>query len=578
MSMLGKLDDLDDFIQQTVKEWNVPGLGIAVVHQDELIFAKGYGFRDYDAGLPFTAHTLFPIASNTKLFTAIVAGQLVEEDLLSWDRPIREAVPSIRFSTDALNSTVTLRDMLAHRTGINRHDSMWFRSELSRKDIYDRLRYMTPSDPLRQNFVYNNVMYAAAGHAMELLTGQSWESLVQQRLLDPVGMPNTVFSIPEVSRTDDFAVPYTERRDSSELFRLPTYEHMVAAGPAGGLNSNLQDMSRWLTVLMDDGQLKGSQVIAPAVLKATIAPSMAIPNHALNMRGYKEMLNQTYGMGRHTGVYRGHLMAFHGGSLGGFYSQVSYLPTERVGIVTFVIGHHCAILSDLLTFHLYDRLLDLDHTPWNARYLPIFQTAKAWAIASRAKAGSEQVKGTKPSHAMEDYCGSFEHPLYPPLKIGQGDGALTLAFRTSVLALAHVHYDRFDTEDDEVYGKWSVNFHSDPQGEISALTMALDESEVVFKRRPEPLDPATAALLAGTYQAASGYKCQVVHKDAGDLYFVEPGQLDRPLLPYRAMEFRSPRASNVIYRFTMKDGLVTQMTCKTPSGEYVLSKVPPMAS
>jgi CubicO group peptidase (beta-lactamase class C family) len=571
--MLNKLNGLDDFVQKTLADWNAPGIGIAVVHADELILARGYGFRDYGAKLPFTAQTLFPIASNTKLFTAIVAGMLVEEGLVTWDKPIREAVPSICFSSNALNNTVTLRDMLAHRTGINRHDSMWFRSDFSRKDLFDRLRHMEPSDPLRQNFVYNNVMYAAVGHAMELLTGQSWEALVQNRLLDPAGMHNTVFTMPEVLASDDHAVPYTEHRDSTELFGLPTYEHMLGAGPAGGLNSHLGDMARWLLTLLADGQLQGRQIIPPAVLKATMAPSMAIPNHMLNNRGFKELLNTTYGAGRHTGVYRGHLMAYHGGSLGGFYSQVSYLPTEHVGVVTFVIGHHCALLADLLTWHLYDRLLDLPPAPWNERFLPIIQKAKASSTIARSKAASDQVRNTEPSHALGDYCGTFAHPLYPPLKIDLHEGALRLAFRASTLALAHVHYDRFDTEDDEVYGKWSVNFSIDPQGQIGSLAMALDEAEVVFKRCPEPVDPAIAALLPGTYETASGFKCQVVQRDENHLYFVEPGQIDRPLTLYRKLEFRSPSASNVIYRFSMKDGVVVDLTLKAPSGEYVLTRV-----
>lgn len=573
MNMLNKLNGVDDFIHKTLSDWNVPGIGIAVVHEDEMVFAKGYGYRDYGAKLPFTPQTIFPVASNTKLFTAIAAGLLVEEGLLSWDRPIREAVPSIRFSTDALNNTVTLRDMLAHRTGINRHDSMWFRSDFSRKDLYDRLRHMEPSDPLRQNFVYNNVMYAAVGHAIELLTGQSWEALVQQRLLDPAGMRDTVFSMPEVYRKDDFAVPYTERRDSTELFRLPSYEHMNGAGPAGGLNSNLQDMSRWLITLLSDGTLQDRQIIPQVVLKATMAPSMAVPNHMLNIRGFKEMLNQAYGMGLHTGVYRGHLMAFHGGSLGGFYSQVSYLPNERVGVVVFVIGHHCAVLSDLLTWNLYERLLDLDHTPWTGRYLPILQTLKEERLTARSKAANEQVAGTMPSHALMDYCGTFEHPLYPQLKIDAYEGRLRLAFQAFVLALAHVHYDRFDTDDDEVYGKWSVNFSIDPQGQISALTLALDEAEVVFKRCAEPLDPAIAAQLPGTYETANGYKCHVVEKDDGRLYFADPVQIDRPLFLYRALDFRSPNASNVIYRFTTKNGAISELTLKTPSSERVLSKI-----
>jgi CubicO group peptidase (beta-lactamase class C family) len=572
MNHLGKLDGFDNAMQKTLLDWNVPGIGVGVVQNSELIFAKGYGFRDYGAKLAFTPDTLFPIASNTKLFTAVAAGLLVQEGLLSWDRSIRESVPSIRFFNDALNNTVTLRDMLAHRTGINRHDSMWFRSDFSRKDMFDRLRYMEPSDPLRQNFVYNNVMYAAVGHAIELLTGQTWEALVQQRLLDPMGMRSSVFSMPEMMSSGNFAIPYTERRDGTELFQLPQYEHMVGAGPAGGLNSNLLDMSRWLATLMGDGQLEGSQIIPPEVLKATLAPSMAIPNHMLEMRGYKELLNSTYGMGRHTAAYRGHLMTFHGGSLGGFYSQVSYLPKENLGVMVFVIGHHCAILSDLLTYNLYERLLGMDLTPWSERYLPIFQKAKQATAAGRAKAAHEHVPNTQPSHPLVGYCGSFEHPGYPPLKIGLQGGNLSLAFRACVLPLAHVHYDRFDTPDDEVYGKWSVNFSIDPQGEISALTMALDEAEAVFKRCAEPIEASLAAKLVGTYATPSGYKCQVIQKNGAQLYFVEPGQLDRPLNPYRALEFRSPSAANIIYRFTMTEGVVTGMTYKTPTGEYPLSK------
>lgn len=571
--MLNKLNGLEDLVHKTIAEWNVPGIGIAVVHEADLIWAKGYGFRDYGARLPFTPQTLFPIASNTKLFTAIVAGMLVEEGMLSWDRPIREAVPSIRFSNDALNSTVTLRDMLAHRTGINRHDSMHFYSDFTRKDMFDRLRYMEPSDPLRQNFVYNNVMYCAVGHVLELLTGQSWEGLVQQRLLGPAGMANTVFTMREVLATEDHAVPYTERRDATELFRLPTYEHMLGAGPAGGLNANLQDMARWLFVLLADGQAQGQQIIPQTVLKATMAPSVAIPCHMLNIRGFKELLNTTYGAGRHTGVYRGNLMTYHGGSLNGFYSQVSYLPTERVGVVTFVIGHHCAVLADLLTWNIYDRLLNLAPVPWSERYLPIIAKAKASATASRSKAASDQVMNTNPSHGLADYCGTFTHALYPPLTIELHEGALRLMFRAFALALNHVHYDRFDTEDEQVHGKWSVNFSTDPQGHIGALTMTLDEAEQVFKRCPELLDPAIAALLPGIYETASGFKCTVVQGSGKDLYFVEPGQIDRPLTLYRDLEFRSPSVSNLVYRFSVKDGAVTDLTLKAPSGVYVLTRV-----
>jgi CubicO group peptidase (beta-lactamase class C family) len=570
--VLGTLNNLDEFLQTTLAAWNSPGLAVAVVRDNELVYAKGHGYRHYGAKLPFTTRTVFPIGSNTKLFTAIVAGMLVEDGLLTWDLPIRESVPQIRFFDDALNNTITLRDMLAHRTGINRHDSMWFRSDLTRAELFDRLRHMAPSDPLRQSFVYNNVMYAAVGHAMELVSGESWESLVQRRLLDPIGMRNSVFTMAEAYRKPEYAVPYAEKRGSTELIELPQNEQMVAAGPAGGLNSDIEDSSAWLRTLINDGALNGLQIIPNAVLKATLAPSVAIPNHMRSIRGWDEFLNSTYGVGRHTAVYRGHLMTFHGGALGGLYSQVSYLPNEKLGVAAFVIGSHCDCLPNVLMFSLYDRLLGLEPAPWNERFLDIVKRNKQANLAARAKAAKHRVPDTRPSHRLPDYAGTFEHRLYPDVRIGFTGGTLTFGFRGFVLPLMHFHYDRFDTPDDEIRGKWSVNFSTDPQGEISALTVTLDEAEATFTRRAGAVPADVAASLTGVYETPGGFKCEVVHRKNRELYFVEPGQLDRRLIPYGALRFRSPSFSNVIYGFAMEDGKVTGMTITTEEGEYWLKR------
>ena len=127
------LDGFDAYMAKALKDWNAPGAGVGIVVNDKLVFAKGYGFRDYEKKLPFTSTTMSPIASNTKLFTAIAAGMLVEEGKLSWDKPVRESVPNIRFYNDQLNNSVTLRDMLSHRTGITRHDHIWYKSDFTRK-------------------------------------------------------------------------------------------------------------------------------------------------------------------------------------------------------------------------------------------------------------------------------------------------------------------------------------------------------------------------------------------------------------------------------------------------------------
>jgi len=173
-----RLAGFDDYMAKTLKDWNGPGIGVGIVAGDKLVFAKGYGYRDYDKKLPITPATMFQIASNTKLFTAVAAGMLVEEGKLTWDKPVRESVTSIRFNTDQLNSNVTLRDMLSHRTGITRHDTIWFKSDFTRKELFDRVQYLEPQAPMRQTFLYNNLMYAATGYIIELQSGKTWEQFV----------------------------------------------------------------------------------------------------------------------------------------------------------------------------------------------------------------------------------------------------------------------------------------------------------------------------------------------------------------------------------------------------------------
>src|SRR5438105_6420432 len=218
-----KLAGFDAFMEKTLKDWNAPGIGVGVVVGDKLVFAKGYGYRDYEKKLPVTPQTMFTIASNTKLFTAVAAGFLVEEGKLTWDRPIRESVPTIEFYDSALNNTVTLRDMLAHRTGITRHDSIWYKSNYTTKELFERLRYLEPKQQPRQLFLYNNMMYAGVGYTIQLQSGKTWAEFVHEKILQPLRMSHTVVSIADMLKQPDYGVPFTERRDSMEFSNIPYY-------------------------------------------------------------------------------------------------------------------------------------------------------------------------------------------------------------------------------------------------------------------------------------------------------------------------------------------------------------------
>jgi CubicO group peptidase (beta-lactamase class C family) len=193
-----KLQGFDAYMAQVLKDWNVPGIGVGIVVKDKLVFAKGYGYRDYGKKLPYTPTTVQPIASNTKLFTAVAAGLLVSDGKLDWDKPIRDYVPSIKFYNDYLDRTITVRDMLSHRTGITRHDFMWYKSAFTQKELFERFKYLEPAEPPRTTFLYNNLMYTGTGYSIEVLSGKPWQAFVTERILQPLGMTSTTFSIEDM--------------------------------------------------------------------------------------------------------------------------------------------------------------------------------------------------------------------------------------------------------------------------------------------------------------------------------------------------------------------------------------------
>lgn len=572
VDVAAKLNGFDDYMAKVLKDWNGPGMGIGIVVGDKLVFAKGYGYRDYGKKLPFTPGTVCPIASNTKLFTAIAAGMLVEDGKLTWDKPVHQSVPTIRFYNEELNNSVTLRDMLSHRTGITRHDTIWYKSDFTRKELFDRLKYLEPQEPPRTTFLYNNLMFAAVGYMIELQSGKRWEQFVRDRILQPLDMPSTSYAISDMVKAPEHGVGFTEKRDSFDLYGIPYYEDIEGVAPCGAIVSNITDLSHWLIALMNGGKYNGKQVLPADVLKETLQPAIALPNTAAEQRGYWELLNAAYGMGRQTAIYRGHLMTFHGGDLPGFHSQISFMPKEHIGVLVFVIGNHTAPLYNYVTYNVYERLLGLDQTPWIQRGLDIRLKGKEAGKQARKKAGEDRVPNTQPSHALADYRGDYENPAYGVMKVGLKDNELQFDFHKIKMPLMHFHYDRFDTPDDEQNGKWSVNFRTNPQGDIEQAVMSLDEAEAVFTRKPEKLEPTLLTQLTGSYETPTGTKIQVTYQESRGLAIGGTGGPPLQLTQVKGLRFRTPQFSDVIFEFVMENGQVTVMKQRSPSGEFSFPK------
>lgn len=566
------LAGFDAWMAQVMKDWNAPGIGVGVVVKDKLVFAKGYGYRDWGKKLPFTPETQFPIASNSKLFTATIVGMLVEDGKLQWDVPIARQVPQVRFYNDELTNTVTLRDMLSHRTGITRHDGIWYKGPFTRAELFDRLRYLEPQQPGRTTFLYNNLMYAGAGYIAELVTGKTWEAQVRARLFGPLGMTASHFDVDSMTRTPDHVEPWTESRDTTTLRPVPLYREQGAIGPAGSIITNIRELSHWLIAQMNGGRWEGKAVIPPAVIKATMTPSLALPNAGLEAYGWGELLNSTYGMGRNVATYRGHLVTYHGGDLPGVHSQVSFMPGDSIGVIVFVVGDHAQPLYNVVTWQVYERMLGLSPTPWSDRQNTIRLKNRAANRTARQSAGAARVAGTRPAHPMDDYVGEFAHPAYGVVTVARGGDGLTFSFHGMTAPLTHFHYERFDTPDadDDGPGKVAVNFVTNPQGDVDRLTFSLDEAEVTFTRRPAAAlsDRAVLARYAGNYVTPTGAAFQVVLRDNGTLAVVRAGQPPVTLDPYKPHTFRIAAFSDVTIRFEVTNGAVTALVQSDPSGEH----------
>jgi dihydroorotase/N-acyl-D-amino-acid deacylase len=489
------LDGLDDFVTATMEAWQVPGLALAVVRDDEVIHIKGYGLRDREQQLAVTPRTLFPVASISKSFTVTGLAMLADAGKLDWDQPARALVPEFQLKDPVASDRATTRDLVTHRTGLPRHDGVWYRSRGSRLAAVEVLRHLEPSRDFRAFWQYNNLMYLAAGVVAERVSGRPWEELTRTRILGPLGMTASRFLSDQPDRSSDFAKPYG--KSGTAVRRLPFY-HDDALGPAGGVVSNAEDLVRYLRFHMNKGRWEGTPLLSEKAAEAMQAPQMVIAEsevQPLYSTRYAELGDSSYGMGFFLTTYRGHKLVWHSGSLDGYSLLFSFLPREKLGVLvlTNLSGNRPVPVS--VTRHIFDRLLGLEPIDWVARSKTLDREAESARAAARKKAEGARRSGTRPAHTVEEYAGAYSHPAYGALAIETDHGGVRLAWRGGSAPLLHYHYDVFQTDVDEDSSgdnpvpKARLSFLTNAEGHVDRLTMPLEPkvAEVVFTRKgPAP--------------------------------------------------------------------------------------------
>ena len=503
-----QLQGFDATMQQLVRDWNVPGIGVGVVVRHQLVFARGYGYRDYGRKLPFTEHTVVPIASNTKLFTAVAAGLLVEEGKLEWDQPIRQFVPSIEFHDDELNRAVSIRDMLSHRTGITRHDLIWYKSEFTRPELFERLKYLEPSASFRSRWQYQNLMFLTAGYLVERRTGRSWDDLIRERVFAPLEMTRSNTSVRDLPAADDAALGYVWRDCPAEkaagmvgtagaagaagpsskcgLVQVP-YRNIDAVAPAGSINSDVEEMLHYIQFHIDSGRYNGRAILSKENAGLMETPQMLVGDQEI---WPDELGVATYGLGLSVTSYRGRKLVQHGGGIDGFISQMSWLPRERIGIMVVTNMSGTNPVPNIVTRNVIDRLLGLAPIDWVARTEKQLQDAKAKRLKQRADRAAERQPNTSPSHPLSAYGGTYEHPAYGRLSVQADGAALSLSFDGFNVPLKHFHYDVFEIDDpmDALPLSGRVTFLMDSKGNIDRMAVPFEPSvkDIEFTRVKNP--------------------------------------------------------------------------------------------
>ncbi len=472
------LDGLDSFIEQVMKDWHVPGLAVAIVKDGKVVYSKGFGFRDVKRALKVTPDTLFAIGSCSKSFTATALAVLVEEGKLDWDKPVREYLPDFRLSDVYATERLRVRDLVTHQSGLPRHDMIWYGSPLSRKELFERLRYLEPNRPLHARYQYNNLMFLVAGVLIERVSGSTWEEFVRLKLLGPLEMKTSTFSVNDSQKTTDFSLPYREQK--GEVKEIP-FRNIDAIGPAGSINSSVNEMVNWLSMQLGKGKFNGREIIPEKGLAEVHTPQIVAGGDLK----YDESFYATYAMGWMVTSDRGHPTLAHGGGIDGFTSHIRFLPKDQLGVV--VLTNSSSPASSLIASNATDRMLGLSEVPWSQRTKDDVAKAREAQAKTKAEDEAKRKKGTQPTHALKDYTGQFEHPAFQTLTITQEGEQLKFDLHSLTGQLNHYHYDIFQVaEGSAVLERQKLTFLMNSAGDIDRVTLLLEPSvkEIVFTRKP----------------------------------------------------------------------------------------------
>jgi CubicO group peptidase (beta-lactamase class C family) len=493
--------ELDAWVARAMQTFDVPGIALAIVKDDAVVVAKGYGVRKLGEPAPVDKETLFGIASNTKAFTATALGLLVEEGKIEWDAPVVTYLSGFAMYDPFVTRELTVRDLLVHRSGLGlgAGDLLWWpASTYDRKEIARRLRYIRPVTSFRSAYAYDNVLYLVAGEVIEAVSGKTWEDFVTERLLKRVGMTGSDVHLSAATGKGNIAVPHA--RVDGRVRPVSPFDS-DNTNPAGGINSSAEDMAKWLRVQLSGGTLPdGSRLFSTQTARqlTTMVTPIPVADPPAELPQLQSNFNG-YALGFGVRDYRGRKLLAHTGGLPGYFSRVLMAPDAHVGI-TVLTNQESGEAHDAIAFRVLDHYLGVTPFDWidafrrtRDRLAARFRDAEAGATAARSG-------NSKPSLPLSRYAGTYRDAWYGDVTISEAAGKLAIRFsRTPSLdgELEHWQHDTFVARwrDRELRADAYVTFALNPDGTIDQIKMApfSPETDFSFDFQDLLLKPAAAA-------------------------------------------------------------------------------------
>lgn len=317
-----QLQSLSSELEALRETHHIPGMGLAIVKDGQVIYSQGFGHARLESNTPVTEETNFMIGSSTKSFSSTLVAMLVDGGTLDWATPVSDLLPQLELKvrSDEESDAAKIEDLLSHRSGFPRMSMLWVTPDIGLENILEKASVAKPTRPLGKAFQYNNVLYAAGAVAAANSVESDWRTLIQQRIFDPLEMKNSYVDS-AVAETENLAFGYKWSAEDEKFEKLDVFHSVDNVAPSGAINSNLVDMTKWIRFLLAKGKAEGSQLVSESALEETWSPRISISPQ------------MSYGLGWFIENWNGKKVVHHGGNIYGYACQVALIPEENIGLV-----------------------------------------------------------------------------------------------------------------------------------------------------------------------------------------------------------------------------------------------------